>query len=65
MGKKQKLYYLRANISIEAQRIKYLLKNAIYKSDSDTEKDVLVEMAFEKSEIISRMSEKIGKILKH
>jgi len=65
MGKKQKLYYLRANISIEAQRIKYLLKNAIYKSDSDTEKDVLVEMALEKSEIISRMSEKIGKILKH
>jgi len=65
MDKKQKLYYLRANISIEAQRIKYLLENAIYKSDSDREKDVLAEIALEKSERISRMSEKIGRILKH
>lgn len=65
MSKKQKLYNLRENISVEAQRIKYLLENAVYKSESTTEKDVLTEIALEKSERISRMSEKIGKILKH
>jgi len=54
ISKKQKLYNLRQNISVESQRIKYLL-----------EKDVLTEIALEKSEKISRMSEKIGKILKH
>jgi len=65
MSKKQKLYNLRQNISVESQRIKYLLENAIYKSENTTEKDVLTEIALEKSEKISRMSEKIGKILKH
>ena len=65
MSKKQKLYNLRASISVEAQRIKYLLENAIYKSENNTEKDVLTEIALEKSERISRMSEKIGIILKH
>ncbi|OGH96053.1 MAG: hypothetical protein A2104_08340 [Candidatus Melainabacteria bacterium GWF2_32_7] len=65
MGKKQKLYNLRAGISVEAQRIKYLLENAIYKSESTTEKDVLTEIALEKSTKISKMSEKIGIILKH
>jgi len=30
MGKKQKLYNLRANISADAQKIEYLLKNIIY-----------------------------------
>lgn len=65
MSKKQKLYHLRANISIEAQRIKYLLEHAIYKSDDDVDRDVLTEIALEKSERISRMSERIGRILKH
>ena len=65
MGKKQKLYNLRAGISVEAQRIEYLLKNAIYKSENSTEKDVLTEIALEKTERISKMSEKIGRILKH
>jgi len=65
MSKKKKLYNLRANISIESQRIKYLLKNAIYKSESNVEKDVLTEIALEKAEKISGMSEKIGRILGH
>ncbi|HBG49754.1 MAG TPA: hypothetical protein DDW90_09700 [Cyanobacteria bacterium UBA9971] len=65
MSKKQKLYNLRSGISIESQRIKYLLEHAIFKSDDDIEKDVLAELALEKTEKISKMSEKIGLILKH
>jgi hypothetical protein len=65
MSKKQKLYNLRSSISVEAERIKYLLESAIYKTESSMEKNVLTEIALEKSENISRMSEKIGKILKH
>jgi len=64
MGKKQKLYNLRANISSDAQKIEYVLKNIIFKSES-IETSVLAEIALEKSERISRMSEKIGIILKH
>jgi hypothetical protein len=65
MSKKQKLYNLRAGISSDAQQIKYLLENAVYKSECNLEKDVLAEIALEKSERISKMSEKIGRILKH
>jgi len=65
MNKKQKLYNLRQNISIESQYIKYLLEHVICKSDSELEKDVFAEIALEKSEKISRMAEKIGIILKH
>jgi len=65
MSKKQKLYNLRSNISIEAERIEYLLKNVIYKSESQLETSILAEIALEKSEKISRMAEKIGRILKH
>jgi hypothetical protein len=65
MSKKQKLYNLRQNISVESQYIKYLLEHVICKSDSELEKDVLAEIALEKSEKISKMNEKIGKILKH
>ena len=64
MGKKQKLYNLRATISVEAERIEYLLKNLIYKSEN-IETCVLAEIALEKSEKISKLSEKIGLILKH
>jgi len=41
------------------------LEHAIFKSDDDIEKDVLAELALEKTEKISKMSEKIGIILKH
>lgn len=64
MGKKQKLYNLRATISSDAEKIKYVLKNLIYKS-VNVETCVLAEIALEKSERISKMSEKIGIILKH
>jgi len=64
MGKKQKLYNLRANISADAEKIEYLLKNIIYKSEC-IETSVFAEIALEKSEKISKMSEKIGIILKH
>jgi len=42
-----------------------LLKNAIYKSENDIEKNVLSEIALKKSKKISKLSEKIGIILKH
>lgn len=65
MGKKRKLYDLRGSISDNAIRIKYLLENAIYKSDSEVETVVLSTMALELAEKIKLNSEKIGKILKH
>ena len=64
MSKKQKLYNLRSNISSDAQKIEYLMKNIIHKTES-VETSVLAEIELEKSEKISKMSEKIGKILKH
>ena len=64
MSKKQKIYNLRAGISIEAQKIEYVLKNLIFKSEN-IETSVLAEIALEKSEKISKMAEKIGIILKH
>jgi hypothetical protein len=64
MGKKQKLYNLRANISSDAQKIEYLMKNVIHKSEN-IETSVLAEIALEISENISKRAEKIGIILKH
>jgi len=64
MSKKKKLYNLRANISSDAQKIEYLMKNVIFKSEN-IETCVLAEIALEKSFQISKMSEKIGIILKH
>ena len=64
MNKKQKLYNLRSAISIEAEKIEYLLKNVIYKSES-IETSVLSEIALEKAIKISKLNEKIGIILKH
>jgi len=65
MGKKKKLYNLRESISDNAIKIKYLLENAIYKSDSERETFVLSDMALELAKDIKIKSEKIGKILKH
>lgn len=65
MSKRKKLYNLRLNISSNAVRIKYLLENAIYKSDSERETMVLGTIALELAEKIKISSEKIGKILKH
>ena len=65
ISKKKKLYNLRSNISSDAQKIEYLLKNVIYKSESHLETAILTEIALEKTERISKMAEKIGKILKH
>lgn len=65
MGKKKKLYNLRANITDNADKIKYLLQNAIYKPDSERETFILGEMALVLAKEIKINSEKIGKILKH
>lgn len=65
MSKKKKLYNLRLNISIDAERIKYLLENAIYKADSELETSVLGSIAIDLAQRISRNSESIGKILHH
>lgn len=65
MGKRKKLYDLRGSISDNAIRIKYLLKNALYKSDSPIETSILGSLALELAEDIKINSEKIGRILKH
>jgi hypothetical protein len=65
MGKKKKLYNLRGSISDNALKIKYLLENALYKSESNQETVVLGAMALELAEDIKINSEKIGRILKH
>jgi len=65
MSKEKKLYYLRLNISTEAQRIRVLLEHILHKSESPLEISVLAGMAFEKSCKIQKMSEQIGKILNH
>lgn len=65
MGKKKKLYNLRLNISENALRIKYLLENIIYKSESKIERMVLSDLALELTEKIKINSDKIGRILKH
>lgn len=65
MSKKQTLYNLRSNISIKSERIKFLLQNIIYKSESEVETQVMASLALDETNRISRMSEKIGKILKH
>lgn len=65
MGKKEKLRNLRGRISDNALRAKYLLENAIYKSESESESFTLGVMALELIEEIKISSERIGKILKH
>lgn len=65
MGKKKKLYILRGSISDDALRVKYLLENALYKSDSKRETFVLGTLALELVDEIKTNSEKIGRILKH
>lgn len=65
MGKKRKLYNLRAKITDNAVKIKYLLECAIYKPDSERETFILGAMALELAEEIKINSEKIGIILKH
>jgi len=65
MGKKKKLYNLRAGITDKAVKIEYLLQSAIYKPDSERETFILGEMAIDFAKEIKINSEKIGKILKH
>jgi len=65
MSKKEKLFNLRMGISIKSERIKFLMQNIIFKSESELETEVLAGLALDEINRISRMSEKIGKILKH
>jgi len=65
MGNKKQLYNLRVGISVKSQRIKFLLKNIIYYSESEVETQTMADLAMEEVNRISKMSEKIGKILKH
>ncbi len=65
MNKKEKLYNLRANMSIQAEHVEVLLEHIVYKTENSVETCVLGEIALKKSRKISRMSEKIGRILKH
>ncbi len=65
MSKKQKLYNLRLNISVEAQRIRFLLKNIIDETAGNLEANVLSSLALEKICKIEKSSENLGKILKH
>ena len=65
MSKNKKLYNLRARISIKSQRIKFLLKNIICYSESEVETQAMADLALEEVNRISKMSEKISKILNH
>ena len=65
MGKNKQLYNLREGISIKSERIKFLMEHIIFKSDSGRETEALAGIALDEINRISRMSEKIGKILKH
>jgi len=65
MSKKEKLYNLRMGISIKSERIKFLLQNIISKSESEIETEVFASIALDETIKISKISEKIGKILKH
>lgn len=65
MGKRKKLYNLRLDISENAVRIKYLLENIIFKSESEMETNVFAGMALDLAEEIEINSKKIGMILKH
>ena len=65
MGKKKKLFNLRANITDNAIKIVYLLQSAVYKPDSERETFVLGEMAIDLAKEIKVKSEKIGNLLKH
>ncbi|OGI03808.1 MAG: hypothetical protein A2Y25_07300 [Candidatus Melainabacteria bacterium GWF2_37_15] len=65
MGKNKQLYKLRAQISIKSERVKFLLENIIEKLIGNVESQVLAEIALDETNRISRLSEKIGIILKH
>lgn len=65
MGKRKKLYNLRGSISDNALRIKYLLENIIYKSESEIETNVFAGIALDLVESIRINSKKIGRILNH
>ena len=65
MGKKKQLYNLRMGISIKSERIKFLLKNIILNSENTVETEAMASLASEENNRISKMSEKIGRILKH
>jgi len=65
MGKKKQLYNLRMGISIKSERIKFLLKNIILNSKNTVEIEAMASLASEENNRISKMSEKIGRILKH
>ena len=65
MNKNEKLFNLRSGISVKSERIKVLLQHIIFKSDSELEMNILADSALDEINRISRMSEKIGKILKH
>jgi len=65
MSKSKQLYNLRSEISIKSERIIFLMEHIIFKSDGERECGVLAGIALDEANRISRMSEKIGKILKH
>jgi len=65
MSKNKQLYNLREGISIKSERIQFLLEHIIFKSDCEKETGTLAGLALDEINRISRMSEKIGKILKH
>jgi hypothetical protein len=65
MSNKKQLYNLRAGISIKSQRLKFLLKNIICYSETEVETQAMADLALEEVNRISKMAEKIGKILNH
>ena len=65
MSKRQKIYYLKSQIMIDAEKINLLLQILhSEKIDSLKESYILAGIALDKCIQISKNNEKIGKILK-
>lgn len=65
MGKNKKLKNLKFGIMVEAEKVEVLLEQIVYNDEITAKMQVLANIALEKSKRISRLNEKIGKILKY
>ena len=65
MSKKKKLFNLRSRIMCEIEKVTVLLEQITYDAETERKVNILANIALEKSVKISKMNEKIGKILNH
>lgn len=65
MGKKRKLYDLRSGIMKESERARVVLEQIAETDEFEPKVCVLCSIALDQVKKISKMNERIGKILKH